>query len=203
MLEQSPFKKARGLFYKENNARLRFLTREESEKLLYYCKDYLKPIVITALHTGMRKGEILSLKWSQVRNGFIYLTNTKTDQPRQIPINKTLLALFQSLPRHIKSDYVFCDRNGRPFGDIRKSFNSALKKAGIENFTFHCLRHTHASWMVMRGASLKVVAEILGHSNIATTQRYAHLSESYKQKAVELLDGDFTNHWHEAGRKEA
>lgn len=203
MLEQSPFKKARGLFYKENNKRLRFLSEEEAKRLIYYCKQYLQAIVITALNKGMRKGEILSLKWEQIRNGFIYLTNTKTDEPRQIPVNRTLQALFQSLPRHIKSDYVFCDRNGKPFSDVKKSFNTALKKAGIADFHFHDLRHTFASWMVMRGASLKAVAEILGHSDIATTQRYAHLSESYKQKAVELLDGDFTNHWHEAGRKEA
>jgi site-specific recombinase XerD len=70
------------------------------------------------------------------------------------------------------------------------------------DFHFHDLRHTFASWMVMRGAGLKAVAEILGHSDIATTQRYAHLSESYKKEAVELLDRDFTYHWHEAGRKE-
>ena len=203
MLEHSPFRKVKGLFYKENNKRLRFLTKEESERLLQNCKDYLHPIVITALNTGMRKGEILSLKWAQIRNGFIYLTTTKTNEPRQIPINKTLQALFQSLPRHIKSDFVFCDRNGKPFGDIKKSFNAALKKAGIVDFHFHDLRHTFASWMVMRGASLKAVAEILGHSDIATTQRYAHLSEGYIKEAVELLDGDFAYQWHVAGRKEA
>ena len=193
MLEQSPFKRAKGLFYKENNMRLRFLTYDEAEDLLRCCVDYLKPIVLTALHTGMRKSEILTLKWSQIRNGYIYVIKSKTDTQRQIPINKTLKALFKSMPRHIKSDFVFCKKNGKPYGDIKKSFNSALKKAGLDDVTFHTLRHTTASWLVMRGASLKAVAEILGHSDISTTQRYAHLSEGYMTKAVELLDKDFSD----------
>jgi len=66
---------------------------------------------------------------------------------------------------------VFCKKNGRPYGDIKKSFNAAIKKAVLHDVTFHTLRHTTASWLVMRGASLKAVAEILGHSNITTTQR--------------------------------
>jgi integrase len=203
MLEQSPFKKAKKIFYKENNMRLRFLTYDEAERLLSCCVDYLKAIVLTALHTGMRKGEVLSLKWSQIRNGYIYVVKSKTDTQRQIPINKTLKALFQSMPRHIKSDYVFCHRNGKPFGDIKKSFNSAVRKAALHDVTFHSLRHTTASWLVMRGASLKAVAEILGHSDIATTQRYAHLSEGYKQKAVELLDNNLGTCWHEVDIKDS
>ena len=143
------------------------------------------------------------MKWSQIRNGYIYVIKSKTDTQRQIPVNKTLEALFRSMPRHIKSDYVFCHRNGRPYGDIKKGFNNAVKKAGLHDFHFHDLRHTTASWLVMRGASLKAVAEILGHSDIATTQRYAHLSEGYKQKAVELLDGDFSEGLHSGAMKES
>ena len=146
--------------------------------------------MITALHTGMRRKEILTLKRSQIRNDFIYLTHTKTNEARQIPINKTLKALFQSLPRHIKSDYVFCDKEGRLYKDVKRSFNTALKKAGIGDFRFHDLRHTFASRLIMRRASLKAVQELLGHKDIKMTMRYAHLADDFKKDAVELLDKD-------------
>ncbi len=190
IMEKSPFSKVKSLFYKENNKRLRFLTEDEEERLLSCCKGYLKAIVITALNSGMRRGEILSLKWSQIRNGFIYLHKTKTNEGRQIPINDTLNSLFQSLPRHIKSDYVFCDKDGRPYKEVKRSFKTALQRACIEGFRLHDTRHTFASRLVMRGAGLKAVQELLGHKDIKMTLRYSHLSEDFKKDAVKLLDGD-------------
>ena len=88
----------------------------------------------------------------------------------------------------MNSEYVFCDKDGKPFKDVSRSFNTALKKAGIKDFHFHDLRHTFASWLVMRGASIKEVQELLGHSDIDMTMRYAHLSEDHKKKAMQLLD---------------
>ena len=133
-------------------------------------------------------GEALGLKWPDIRNGFSYLTETKTDMPRQIPLNETLKRIFSAIPRNVNSDYVFCSGDGKPFKDVSRSFNTALKKAGIKDFHFHDLRHTFASWLVMRGASLKEVQELLGHRDIEMTMRYAHLSEDSKKKAMELLD---------------
>ena len=187
MLGENPFSKAKNLFYKEHN-RLRFLKREEAKKLLLCCAEHLRPIVVVALNTGMRRGEILTLKWSQIRDGFIYLSKTKTDTPRQIPLNNTLTTLFESLPR--KSNYVFCNKNGKPYTDIKRSFNSAVKKAGIDDFHFHDLRRTFASNLVMKGVCLKAVAELLGHKSLKMIMVYAHLSEEYKKSAVELLDED-------------
>ena len=152
--------------------------------------------MLTALHTGARKSEVLNLRWRDIRNGQIYIRQSKSGKPREIPLNKTLIGLFNSLPRHIESEYVFYDTNGKPFADIKRSFNTALKRAKINDFHFHDLRHTTASWLVMRNASLKAVAEILGHTDIATTQRYAHLSEGYKKNAVELLDRNFREDWY-------
>ncbi len=146
-------------------------------------------IVTVALNTGMRRSEVLSLKWSQIRNGFIYLIKTKTDEARQIPLNDTLRELFPSIPRHIKSDYVFCDKNGSPYKDVRRSFKTAVEKAGIQDFRFHDLRHTFASRLVMKGVSLKTVQELLGHKDIKMTMRYSHLAEDYKVQAVKALDG--------------
>jgi integrase len=108
MMEKSPFEKVKKLFFKENNQRVRYLLEWERGKLPSKCVEYLLNIGIVALNTGMRKGEILSLKWRQIRNGFIYLVKTKTDEARQIPLNNTLSELFQSLPRYINSEYVFC-----------------------------------------------------------------------------------------------
>lgn len=146
--------------------------------------------MITALNTGMRKREILTLKHPQIRNGFIYLHKTKTNEARQIPINDTLKELLESIPRHIKSEYVFCDSEGKAYEDVKNSFNHTLKKANIKDFRFHDLRQTSASRLVMKRAGLKAVQELLGHKDIKMTMRYAHLSEDFKKDAVRLLDGN-------------
>jgi integrase len=207
MIEKSPFEHGRGIFSKENNTRTRYLTQDEITRLLNNAPEHLKDIIICAIHTGMRKSEILSLKWSQIKNGFIYLTRTKTDESRQVPISEELKKLFEDLHRKqaTKSDYVFrYERvskkegpekvvklvlNKNPMGDIKHSFTNALKKAGIEDCRFHDLRHTCASHLVMNGASLKDVQEILGHKDMTMTLRYAHLSQEHKKKAVNLLNG--------------
>jgi integrase len=175
MLANSPFKKGKRLMLKENNQRLRFLSKTEIEALLKSCTPHLKPIVETALLTGMRRGELLSLKWEQIRNGFIYLTETKSGKARQIPINDRLAAVLKDIRRknHLKSEYVFCDFQGRRFYEVKRSFTSACRRAGIEDFRFHDLRHTFASRLVMRGASLKAVQELLGHADLKMTMRYA------------------------------
>jgi integrase len=196
MLETSPFKKGSRLMLKENNHRLRFLTDSEIEALLKACDDlktctpYLRPIVETALLTGMRRGELLSLKWEQIRNGFIYLTETKSGKARQIPINDRLSEVFREVRwgNQLKSPYVFCDSQGRRFRAVTRSFASACRRAGIEAFRFHDLRHTFASHLVMKGASLKAVQELLGHSDMAMTMRYAHLSQEHLRDSVNLLN---------------
>jgi len=97
MLERNPFDQGKSLILKENNKRLRYLSEEEIIKLLSECPKYLRPVVECALHTGMRRGEILNLRWDQIRNGFIYLTRTKTNEARQIPINDHLKGIFKAL----------------------------------------------------------------------------------------------------------
>ena len=110
-------------------------------------EHYLNDIVECALNSGMRKGEILSLKWNQVRNGFIYLgipgsRKTKTSNSRQIPINEDLDALFKRVRQRqgLKSPYVFTYQ-GKPIDSLKNGFKAALKRAAIEDFRFHDLRH--------------------------------------------------------------
>lgn len=191
LLESSPFKKGKRLMFKENNQRLRFLNEDEIEALLTACPRHLGPIVETALLTGMRRGELLSLKWEQIRHGFIYLTETKSGKSRQIPINDRLAVVFKEVRRgnQLKSGFVFCDAQGRRFYEVKRSFCGACRRAGIEDFRFHDLRHTFASHLVMRGIGLKAVQELLGHADLTMTMRYAHLSQGHLQAAVCVLNG--------------
>ncbi len=197
LMENNPFNKGSRLMFKENNHRLRFLTEAEIEALLKACDDlktytpHLRPIVETALNTGMRRGELLGLKWEQIRNGFIYLTETKGGKARQIPINERLAEVLRGVRRgnQLKSVYVFCDTKGRRFYEVKRSFASACRRAGIEGFRFHDLRHTFASQLVMRGASLKAVQELLGHADLTMTMRYAHHSPEHLKDSVNLLNG--------------
>jgi integrase len=208
MSEQNPFDRGKTLLSKENNSRLRYLSEDEISRLLPACPPHLHDIVLCALNTGMRRGEILSLKWNQVRDGLIYLQHTKTDTPRQIPINNTLTNLFKSIQKKQKigTEFVFTfsrktkrkqegnltvinNETGDRVSEVKKSFATAMKNAKIHDCRFHDLRHTFASHMVMRGASLKELQEILGHTTMTMTLRYAHLSQEHKLKAVNLLDG--------------
>jgi integrase len=175
----------------ENNKRLRYLSPEECETLINCCSDYLKPIVITALHTGMRKTEILSLKWKQVdiNNGYIHLSDTKSGKRRSIPINETLYKTLKSIERRLDVQYVFFNpKTGKRYNDIKKAFNRACEKAGISDYTFHDNRHTFASQLLMGGGDLVALKEILGHADIKMTLRYSHLASAHMKKAVNILD---------------
>jgi len=180
---------------RDEGKRLRYLSKEECQKLITVCNDrrlkHLRPIIITALNTGMRRGEILSLTWDQVdlRHGFILLNVTKNGERREIPINQTLRETLQGLTRRLDTPYVFHDPiTGKPYKDIKHSFTSACKKAGINNFHFHDLRHTFASHLVMAGVDITTVKELLGHKTLSMTLRYSHLAPAHKVKAVHILD---------------
>ena len=185
---------------KEPPGRLRYLKTEVVKALFVSCSDHIGPIIVTALNTGMRKSELQHLKWANVdfRNQKIAVINAKNNESRIIPINKTLYNELHPLSKSSKGEYIFSDRNGRPYGDIKKSFLKALEKAKINDFRFHDLRHTFGSYLVMQGVDLKTVQQIMGHKDIRTTMRYAHLSPEYVQKAVETLDSLWTLYGHQA-----
>jgi integrase len=175
----------------ENNKRLRYLSPEECQTLINSCDDYLQPIVITALHTGMRKTEILKLKRNHVdmKNGFINLSDTKSGKRRSIHINKTLQEMLNSLVPRLDIPYVFFNpRTEKPYTDVKKAFNNACEKAKITDFRFHDLRHTFASQLLMGGGDLVALKEILGHADIKMTLRYSHLASAHMKKAVNMLD---------------
>ena len=193
MVEEEFLKKVRKVkLLKENNMRLRYLLEEEAEELIQNCESHLQPIVQVALNTGMRKQEILTLKWDEnidLKNGFILLTDTKNDERRELPMNNAVRGVLEKQVRRIDVPWVFYNpKTGVKWGDMKRSFYSALRRAGIRNFRFHDLRHTFASHLVMAGVDITTVKELLGHKTLSMTLRYAHLAPSHKVAAVDLLN---------------
>lgn len=173
---------------KGEKKRVRFLSESEADKLITRCPAHLKPVVTLALHTGMRKSEILRLTWGQVdrKTGYITLYDTKNNERREVPINKTVDDLLKKLPININGR-VF-NYQGEALADVKRSFASACTSAGINDLHFHDLRHTFASWLVMKGVDLRTVMELLGHKSLKMVLRYAHLAPDHKSKAVHVLD---------------
>lgn len=192
LLEINPCKSTHQL--REENFKIRFLTKEEEKRMFDVINaEYssLKPIIVCALQTGMRKSEIFNLKWNQIdfKKGFIEILKSKSGKARKIPISKRLDEELRKLLILKSNEYVFINpQTQKPYVDIKKSFSSILEKAEIEKFRFHDLRHTVATRMVENGVDLVVVQEIMGHSNIQTTMRYAHPVPERKKQAIEFLN---------------
>jgi len=194
-LQASPMKAIQ--FLREPQGRLRFLETEEIATLLSNCTAHLRPIVVLALFTGMRRGEILGLKWRDFdfKRRIITLLDTKNGQKREVPMSETVNNAILQIREHPDSPYVFCNGQGKPRADIRTSFSTALNKSGITNFHFHDLRHTFASQLVMSGVDLNTVRELLGHKDITMTLRYSHLAPRHKQHAVDILSKKMDSFW--------
>ncbi len=194
-LHNNPAQKVK--FLKEPNGRLRFLEKEEIFKVLTNSTEKLKPILLIALNTGMRKGEIFGLKWRDIdfKRGIINLYDTKNGENREVYMNEPVKAALISVKKHPESSYVFCGKDGNSLHDIRKSFFTALSKSDIKDFHFHDLRHTFASQLVMSGVDINTVRELMGHKDIRMTLRYSHLSPSYKKRAVDILGKKLDTFW--------
>jgi len=163
----------------------------DPEKLAFM--DHLKPMIILSMNTGMRKGEVFQLKWSNVNFEIRQLTvvgeNSKNKKIRHIPLNTEAFDMLEKWKKQNSESvkYVFANKDGNPFSDVKKGWGEILKIAQIEDFRWHDLRHHFASKLVMAGVSLNTVRELLGHSSYEMTLRYAHLSAGHKADAVELL----------------
>jgi integrase len=176
-------------FFRVNNQRSRFLDENEEQSILSSCSDRIKPIVLTALNTGMRRGEILSLEWSDVdfNNRLITVKDSKNRESRKIPMNPTLIRLLKDLKKESQGADVF-HYGAKQYQTVYNEWKTTLKKAGTNDFRFHDLRHTFASRLIMGGVDLVTVKVLLGHKTIDMTMRYSHLSQDHKRKAVEILE---------------
>jgi len=175
----------------EPKGRLQWLKPEEAAKLLTACSESknraLADLVEFAAFTGLRQGEVLGLTWERVdrARGVVLLERTKSDRPREVPLCANADAVLARRWVPDGKGYVFGVRNWNAF---RSAWEAAVQRAGLQNVTFHTLRHTFASWLVQRGRTLKEVQEALGHQTITMTMRYSHLAPDHLRAAVAVLD---------------
>ena len=184
---------------KEPKGRVRFLSDEERERLLEVCKESsnpnLYPLVVLTLSTGMRRGEVRNLKWDDVdlKAGAIVLHETKNNERRRVPVKGLALELLKdhSKIRRLDTNFVFPGKLSHKTGigwEYRELFERAVKEAKLENFLFHDLRHSCASYLAMNGASLLEIAEVLGHKTLQMVKRYSHLAEGHTAGVVERMN---------------
>jgi len=160
--------------------------------------DHLEPLVLLAMNTGMRRGELFNLLWTDISLDREILTirgtGAKSNKTRHVPLNIESLRVLTAWNRQrTESAYVFPGKEGKRLGNIKTSWGSVIKISGINDFTFHDLRHHFASRLVMSGVDLNTVRELLGHADIKMTLRYAHLAPEHKAAAVRMLDRPANN----------
>lgn len=190
---------------KIRDERTRFLSDDERGKLLDACRasdnEHLFPVVMFALSTGARKSEILKLTLTDVDldRGTAILRDTKNGDTRAVPVARHLgdvlkdqkakaAALYEKMDTPPATRWLFPRADGMEPIDIRTAWENARDKAGLADFRFHDLRHSTASYLAMKGASLVEIAEVLGHRTLQMVRRYAHLSESHVKGLVESLN---------------
>jgi len=193
-LDDSPMRKVKKP--KEPTGRVRFLSDDERSNLLKACRrseyEDLYLIVVLALSTGMRQGEIMGLKWNDVflSDGFLVLHKTKNNERRRVPLAGHA---FDELKKHAKvrridTELLFAgNKSDKPMW-FRKRWLTALEVAEISDFRFHDLRHSAASYLAMNGASLAEIAEVLGHKTLQMVKRYAHLSDAHTSQVVASMN---------------
>ncbi len=192
LVEINPVQRVKLL--RENNARTRYLTEEEEDKLQEKIAPVAWPVVAFAVHTGLRQSEQFNLRWENVdfRAGTITIPRSKHGGVRHVTMNATVRALLRVLPSRFRSAYVFPSETMQTPQDARnfvnRVFSPALEKAGIQGLRWHDLRHSFASRLVMAGVDLRTVQELMGHKTMAMTLRYSHLSASHQLDAVERLN---------------
>lgn len=192
----------KGRTMREPEGRVRWITRSEVDALCRVARsqrhgDVLDDFIRLAVNTGCRKEEMLGLEWRRVdmANRLIFLEGerTKAKKRRSIPLNEAAMAVMRSRmadrAEHCPSSpWVFSRRNGERVADPSTGFDSATKKAGIADFTIHDLRHTCAAWLVTAGVPMMEIRDLLGHSSVQMTEKYAHLAPARVRDAVSVLD---------------
>ncbi|BBP44296.1 site-specific integrase [Thiosulfativibrio zosterae] len=169
--------------YQENNKLERYLSSDEAKRLFEELDKsqakMLKPIITMLLLTGARKNEVLQAKWEDFdfERRLWRIEKNKTGTTRHVPLNDGAIQLLQSMTKHDSSEYAFPNPDtGKPYTQIFHAWNTVRKRAGLDELRIHDLRHSFASFLVNSGRSLYEVQKILGHTQIKTTQRYAHLA---------------------------
>ncbi|MGI8554919.1 MAG: tyrosine-type recombinase/integrase [Pyrinomonadaceae bacterium] len=190
IIEYNPCSTIEKYYLRLNNERVRYLSEDEEKRLMEALANnpFLKNIVVTAIFTGLRRGEIFSMKWEDVDLNLKFIrVLDKNGEFKSIPIGRTMLRVFESLSKD--NELVFpSPRTGRRLTDVKKGFREACQKAGIKNFRFHDLRHTTATRLGENGFDLHVIGGVLGHKDARSTKRYAHITNRSKIRAIDSLE---------------
>lgn len=181
---------------RQARGRERYLSDDERERLLGVCREssnrYLLPVVVLAISTGMRRGEIMNLHWTDINlaRRSIVLTTTKNDTSRSLPIGEFALRLLNDLwlTRRVDTQVVFYGTLPNKPMDLKKPWEKAVRESGLLNFKFHDLRHTAASYLAMNGATTMEIAAVLGHKTLQMVKRYSHLANSHTAKVVTAMN---------------
>lgn len=175
--------------YPEKPKQLRVITEEEFSKLHSSASEFLKPILMIALYTGLRRSEILNLKVSDInlRDKHILVRESKNGEIRYVPINSLLMKTLKSVINNTDCEHLFAGPDGKPVKTVKKAFWGALRRSGIPHLRFHDLRHSFGSNLSMAGVDIAAIQELMGHKQISTTIRYLHPSPEHKKDAVERL----------------
>jgi site-specific recombinase XerD len=229
IIETNPITKLERLSEEDSDTKVRYLTKEERTRLIDALDarekkikkgyeshnewrkirgmeaapplkaDYLKPIVLLSLSTGIRRNSLLSLEWRDVnfdeKTIMVRAATSKSGKQNYVPMNRvafdTLSSWRDKAQRTAPDNLIFpSPKTGKKMDDCRSSWESLMKAAKIENFRWHDMRHDFASQLVMRGIDLNTVRELMGHADLKMTLRYAHLAPNIKMKAVETLEDD-------------
>ena len=187
-LDKNPIKK--GTMFINKNYTIRYLTEDEEKRLYANLTGVLKDMVTVALQTGLRRSNIIYLKWDNINFDFrmIEILENKGNKHIKLYMNDVLFDLFKKLEQNKTSDYVFVNpKTNQPYIDFRKAWNIAKKKEGIENFRFHDLRHTVGTRLAQANVPIPIIKEVLTHSSISTTMRYVHNNSKDVKNAMNIL----------------
>jgi integrase len=177
-------------FFKEFNTGSRVLSPDEEKKLIDNAAPFMQDLIVFGLNTGLRVGEIFSLRWSNVNmtQNVLNVFAHKTWKTRTVPMNKEVRRVINAWSSNRKNDLVFYNsETGKSFVDLKAGFGLACEKAGITGVTWHTLHHTFASRLIERGVDIVTVQQLLGHSTVTVTMRYTHTNLESKKAAVDQL----------------
>lgn len=189
--ETNPVKKAK-LYSEREFVKERILSPDEERKLLAVSPPHLRDIIVFALYTGMRKGEILGLRWETVnlKEGLIRVEYAKSGRHRIVPLAAPARAVLESLS--YRKGVVFRYKE-QGIKDVKRSFKTACREADITGLRFHDLRHTFATRLAQAGVDVATMSKVLGHHSLIMTQRYVHPGLNGMKRAVEVFDADLLN----------
>jgi integrase len=196
--------------FKEKNQRIRWLTDEEEVRLMASAPAYLRPLLFVAIHTGLRRGELLDLRWNDVDvvGENIHVRKSKSGKGRYVSIDSDVVRMLSGLKaawrerlraRVVRQSeangFVFSAPRGGVMSNLNRVWYPLLERTELQGLHFHDLRHTYGSRLVMLGVPIYTVQKLMGHKKIEMTMRYAHLAPGHLRAAVELLAGDGQKPW--------